>query len=130
MCLEFETGDKPFSEGVERTLYKVLILKDGKLISPVFSSKIWLKGYNYSNRPSLSLGHHEVLESYVANGIHVLLTMKAAEEWACLYCLGSIARIVKVECRDSECVMVSLNEAVYMMVHLSQEEYERAIGCV
>ncbi len=128
MCLDYDKDDQPFREGRTRTFFKVLMLDDDRLVSPVFDDIAWWPGERVSCRPSVSLGAEEWDKVYA--GFHVYIDREQAENQSRGWSHATTHVVLEVECRDDDCVMVSAKyrEAVYLKVTVSKEVFEAALA--
>lgn len=123
MCLHFYTRT-PTHQG-KRTVWKVLILKLEKLMSPFYRHHIWKPGTNQSNRISTDLRPHEESRGEIGRGFHVytrcpMALWEVSDE-------DAVTVEVTVDSEDFVAESVIDGEAVYTKVILSEEEYTRAM---
>jgi hypothetical protein len=103
------------------TCYKVLN-SFGNRLDAIHCHKIYKPGNNVSDATENKC---TIYNTSVHNGIHVARTLERAKA---LQGFSRLKVIVKVTCDLKDLMGANINEAVFYKVHLSQEEYDRAIG--
>jgi len=122
MCLIFDRTE-PTHCG-ERTVWKIMKIKNGQLRSIYFGILIWKFGLNQSDRIDRSLTGSEKLLGTVEPGFHVYTDFERAQSVVLNLRDWIIVKMV-VHSDDFVAEMTEWDEAVYTEATIDKEEWDK-----
>ena len=103
-----------------------MLVTQGKKLASPYLGKIYRIGNNASDRRTTKIQGYELETMTLVKGIHVYSSKPRVNIWR----LNQYCSLVRVFCLNKYFVAAGAGEMVYTRVHITEEDYQKALNSI